>query len=409
MQIKNIINLLKLQGKNIILDDFSVNSKDNTAFFFIHKKISSCSCPCCNTVTNHIHDYRQQKIKHVPFNGYKTYLVLKKARFVCTNCGKQFDYNYHDIVNSKFRCSNVLYLKIIDDLQNTSMSIKEIAAANFVSPGVVTRYLNYFSFLMHWNNVTELPEHIGIDEFKGNCDDNTYQFHVYDLDSKRTIQILKTRKYSDVFDFFNSISNRNQVKLVTMDLYSSFKNAVRDKLKNAKIIADRFHYTRIVSNALDNLRLEIWHNTKGHEKKYFKGIKKALLKDIETVKPEKLLKFEERLNYAFDFSGKLKYGYQLYQQFLRIKDADTFQEKRKLFNDWILEAESSTLPTFASAANTLHAWHTEILNSFLYNYSNGKTEGKNNKIKVIKRIAYGYRNLNNLRNRIKIRDLQNQI
>ena len=51
-----------------------------------------------------------------------------------------------------------------------------------------------------------------------------------------------------------------------MDLYAPFKNAVKAKLKKAIIVADRFHYTRIVSYALDSLRLEIWRNTKGSEK-----------------------------------------------------------------------------------------------------------------------------------------------
>ena len=408
MHKKNIIKLLKLQSKNIILDNLVVDSKSNTTLIFVHKKISQCSCPSCASLTDSIHDYREQKIKHVPVNGFKTFLVLTKARLVCPNCGNQFDYNYNDIVNPKFRCSNALFLKIIDDLQNTSMSIKEIAAINFVSPGVVTRYLNYFSFFMQWNNITELPEHIGIDEFKGNCDKNKYQFHVYDLDTKSTIQILKARTYDEIFNFFKSITNRNDVKLVTMDLYAPFRNAVHNKLKKANIIADPFHYTRIVSSALDELRINIWRNTKGIEKKYFKGIKRTLLKDIEKIKPENLLKFEEHLNYALNFSGELKYGYELYQQFLRIKDADSFEEKCKLFNNWILEAQSSTLPSFESAANTLQSWYTEIINSFKYPYSNGRTEGKNNKIKVIKRIAYGYTNLNNFRNRIKIRDLQNQ-
>ena len=51
-------------------------------------------------------------------------------------------------------------------------------------------------------------------------------------------------------------------------------------------------------------------------------------------------------------------------------------------------------------------WNKEILNSFKTSYTNSSTEGKNNKIKVIKRIAYGYKNLDNFRNRIKLMDLK---
>lgn len=310
---------------------------------------------------------------------------------------------YSDIVNPRFRSSNSLFNKIIDDLK-LSCSFKDIATMNHVSVSLVIRYLAFFSFLMQWHITTSLPKHIGIDEFKGNCNSSKYLFHIYDLDTKETITILKSRDFSTIVNFFNNITNRNDVELVTMDLYSPFKNAVQAKLKNAVIIADRFHYTRIVAQAMDSFRLFLWRHCKGKEKKYLKNLKKILLKDIESVPKDKLLEFEEKLNHAFDISSELKYAYHLYQSFLRIKDADTYEEKCKRFKDWLSDALSSTINEFKSAAETLLKWNKEILNSFKYQYTNSSTEGKNNKIKSIKRVSFGFRNLNNFRNRIKIRD-----
>lgn len=312
--------------------------------------------------------------------------------------------DYSDIVNPKFRCSNQLFFSIINDIQNTSMTLSQVARNNNVSFGVVVRYLYFFSFLMQWENIHTLPKHIGIDEFKGNCNGSKYLLHIFDLDTGKTVTILRTRKYDDLINFFNTIDNRNDVELVTMDLYDSFRNAVKAKFKNATIVADRFHYTRIVANALDNFRLDLWHNSKDIEKKYFKNLKLSLLKNIEKVNSDYLLKHEEKLNYAFEINGDLKYAYQLYQSFLRINDADSYDEKVKLFNDFISDCLSSTLKTFNSAANTLLKWNKEILNSFNTHYTNSATEGKNNKIKVIKRISYGFRNLSTLKNIVMLRD-----
>lgn len=402
---KNYIKkLLNLQGKNIILDEKLTNISENTLSIYISKKITECVCPSCNSKTKKIHDHRIQKIKHSPVNGYITYLYLKKTRLFCTNCGKKFYMNYNDIVNPRFRCSNELFNNIINNLQNTSMTITDVAKMNNVSTGIVSRYLLFFAYLMQWENITKLPKHIGIDEFKGNCDNSKYLFHIYNLDNGKTVTILRTRKYSDLIKFFDSIENRNEVELVTMDLYDTFRNVVKAKLKKAIIVADRFHYTRIVANALDELRLNIWRNTKGSEKKYFKGLKLNLLKDIEKVKPGNLLKHEEKLNYAFELSGDLRYGYQLYQSFLRIKEANCYQEKVKYFKDWLSDASSSTLKTFKSASETLLRWNKEILNSFNTSYTNSSTEGKNNKIKVIKRNGYGFRKLSTLRNLIMLKD-----
>lgn len=403
MHNNNTIKLLKLQGKNIKITKEVIDSKNNTATFYIYKKVVQTPCPCCNTMSKRIHDHREQKIKHTPINGYKTFLVLKKTRLLCTNCGKKFYMNYDDIVNPKFRCSNQLFNKIIDDL-SLSLSFKEIARINFVSPGVVTRYLFFFSYLMQWNEVTSLPKHIGVDEFKGNCDKSKYLFHIYDLDTNETVHILKTREYNEIFNFLSNVQNRDNVEIVTMDLYSTFKKAVNDKLKKAVIIADRFHYTRIISQALDELRLKVWRNSQNHEKKYFRYLKRILLKDIETISPEKLLSVQERLNYAFSISPELKYAYELYQSFLRIKDGLDYEDKCNRFKDWLNDAQCSTISEFKSASETLLKWNKEILNSFKYTYTNSATEGKNNKIKVIKRISYGFRNLVNFINRIKIRD-----
>ena len=65
---------------------------------------------------------------------------------------------------------------------------------------------------MQWHITTSLPKHIGIDEFKGNCNSYKYLFHIYDLDTKETITILKSRDFSTIVNFFNNITNRNDVE-----------------------------------------------------------------------------------------------------------------------------------------------------------------------------------------------------
>lgn len=337
--------------------------------------------------------------------GFKTKLILKKTRLLCLNCNKRFDMFYGDIVNFRFRCANELFFNIISDLKHTSSTFKDVANRNFVSTGVVIRYSHLFSFLMQWENITSLPKHIGIDEFKGNCDGSKYLFHIFDLDTSKTVCILKSRKCDDLISFFNSIENRNEVELVTMDLYSPFKNAVKAKLKNATIVADRFHYTRIVSNSLDELRLQIWRNLPKEEKKFFKYIKLALLKDKINISEEQTIEHKLKLERAFEHNRDLEKGYNLYQDFLRIKNGNNYRQKAKLFSTWIDRALSSGLTEFESAANTLLQWNKEILNSFKYTYTNSSTEGKNNKIKVIKRTAYGFRKTKNFQIRIMLSDL----
>ena len=261
----------------------------------------------------------------------------------------------------------------------------------------------HYNILLSHKYKLQLPQRIGIDEFKGNCNGSKYLFHIFDLDTHKTVDILQSRTYDFLEDYFSkfSLEQRCNVKVVSMDLYSPFKRVIKDKFYNATIVADNFHFTRIVMNALDQLRLNLWRNTNGKEKNYFKNIKHALIKDIS----KSTQKDNDTLLYAFELSPILKYAYKLKQEFLDIKKKNTFEEKENAFKKWLDDAESSTIKEFKTPVKTLKQWHQYISNAFQLNFSNGPVEGKNNLIKTLKRISFGFKNLNNFRARILLCEL----
>lgn len=134
-------------------------------------------------------------------------------------------------------------------------------------------------------------------------------------------------------------------------------------------------------------------------KKYrllFKHSKRLLIKRNVKLKDWK----KERSNSLLYISDEMLQAYYLKEQFYKIMDANDRQTAKRLMSDWISSAESSNIEEYMYCAKTLLNWQTGILNSFDVPYSNGFTEGCNNKIKVLKRNAYGYRNFEQFRNRI---------
>ncbi len=391
MQKYNITKLLGIQQVTVK----NIRECENCLEIDIETKKKPHKCPSCNNMTSIIHDYRIQKIQHISIGKKRTFLNLKKRRYCCPNCGKKFYENY-TFVQKYFRKSNAVFENVCDDLKSLK-NFKTISKDNNISTPTVVRYMHYNFYLSNKHNFT-LPEKIGIDEFKGNCGQEKYQFHIFDLDTRETIDIVKSRKYDDLETYFSSFSleQRCNVKIVSMDLYSPFKRIIKDKFYHATIVADIFHFTKLVMQALDELRLSIWRNTKGAEKKYFKSIKLSLAKDISKVND----KDTEKLLYAFEFSPILKYAYNLKQQFLDIKNLSSFEEKEKAFKKWLDDAEGSTIKEFKRPVKTLRQWHEYISNSFKLNISNGPVEGKNNLIKTLKRISFGFKNLENFKERI---------
>ena len=108
----------------------------------------------------------------------------------------------------------------------------------------------------------------------------------------------------------------------------------------------------------------------------------------------------ERVEYLLYFNDDLRSAYYLKELFYKILDCENGEIGKMLFSKWILTAENSRLSDYRECASTFMNWGKSILNTFDYPYTNGFTEGCNNKIKVLKRNAYGYRNFERFRKRI---------
>ena len=397
MQNNCITELLNIQGVKVK----DIKNNENILEVYIETKPKLHKCPSCHYYTKHVHDYRIQKIQHVLVGSIQSYLYLNKRRYVCPHCNKRF-YEDYSFIQKYFRKSNDVYKKVISDLKQTK-NFKTIANDNKISAPTVVRFLNYKIFMDNQYSYSRtLPKHIGIDEFKGNCDGTKYLFHIFDLDTHETIDIVNGKSYDVLENYFSRIENKSNIEIVSMDMCKLFKRIIKDKFPKAHIIADCFHFTRLVMNSLDELRLNIWRTAKGNDRKYFRWLKLSLMKDISKATQEDA----DKLLQAFEHSPILKYAYNLKNEFLKIKVLNTFEEKEQAFRKWLDKAESSTIKEFKKCISTLREWHEYISNYFKFNFSNGPTEGKNNLIKVIKRISFGFRNFNNFRNRILILNLK---
>lgn len=181
-----------------------------------------------------------------------------------------------------------------------------------------------------------------------------------------------------------------------MDMNRSYLELAKAFLPKATIVIDRFHVVRYVTWALENVRKRIQKQLHPDKRKYFKRSRRLLLSHQKKLKEDHLQALEVMLSQ----SHELAMAYYLKELFYGFMQSPNKKEAIKRLRKFILSAQVSHLPEFQPTLTMLGNWSTYILNSFDCSYSNGYTEGSNNKIKVIKRNAYGYRNFDNFRNRI---------
>ena len=343
-------------------------------------------CPSCGSETDRIHDYRDQIIKDIPYMK-DSYLHLRKRRYVCRECSKRF---YEDVpfLPRYYRMTNRLVSSILYDFSKVK-SASQIAKEHNVS---VTTAIRYFDYVSYKNR--SLPEVLSIDEFKGNAGGEKYQCIVTDAKNKKILDILPNRKEYDLIRYFKAFSTRNSVKYFVTDMNPHFKEVAKTCFPKALIIADRYHVSRQVMWAMERVRkVEQKHLSQTH-RRYFKRSRYLLCKN--ELDEEEC----QRLALMFELAPRLATAYYLKNKFLEVMHCKNSYEAKKKLADWMLLAEFENMPEFEDCITAYRNWSQEILNAIDYPWSNGFTEGCNNKTKVLKRTCYGVRNFDRFRNRI---------
>lgn len=348
-------------------------------------------CPCCGTMTDRIHDYREQLVRDLPAFGKAVFLHLRKRRYVCPECGKRF-YENISFLPRYYRSTQRRILAVINSFRET-VSASHIAKEHGISVSTALRYFDLIDY-----GSCKLPEVLSLDEFRGNAGGKKFQTIITDAKNMKVLDILPNRKLSDLISYFLKFSRKERlkVKYVVMDMSSLFRSVVETVFPKAKIIADRYHVVRQAMWAMENVRKRVQKGLSPEWRKYFKRSRYLLNKNPEKLTDDEL----DKLRVILGISSDLECSYELKNRFLKLMRSPDSKVGRALLSEWVYHAEIANLHEFDACTKAVHNWSEAILTSFDCPYSNGFTEGCNNKTKVLKRICYGVRNFARFRNRI---------
>jgi transposase len=179
-------------------------------------------------------------------------------------------------------------------------------------------------------------------------------------------------------------------------MWPAYLLAVRTVFPQVAVVHDPFHIVALVNRAIDETRRELCHTLSTPDRKVIKGSRFLLLRAGETLddparsRLEELMALNEPLYQAYLLKEDLR---QLWHQ-SNIDTAAVF------LSSWIERATATGLPHFRKLSATLKNHALQVLSWFHYPISTGPLEGLNNKIKVLKRQAYGFRDLDYFRLRL---------
>ena len=369
-----------------------VETENDITYIDLIMKKREHKCPVCGRMTSKVHDYRTQKVKDAPLFGCHTILRIRKRRHVCPDCGKRF-YESIPLVPKYQRTTTRLWAFVINELAEVQ-SMKAIAKRSGISGTSVARILDNLDYGM-----VNLPEVISVDEFKGNADGRKFQCILTNPKKHEVLDVLPERNVESIAGYFNEFENHANVRYVVMDLSSIFRSMAQTCFPKACIVADKFHVQRLVTWAFEDMRKTIQKDLGAKTRRYFKKSRFLMLKNKSSLTDDE----KERLSVMLSHSKDLGTAYYLLQKFQEVIQSKDKETAKKRLHEWHMHVgatDSERFRRFHTCVNTFIEWNDEILNAFETSLSNGYTEGCNNKIKVIKRNAYGLRNFSRFRKRI---------
>ena len=365
-----------------------------------------CGCVFNDKQTYEKNGFKSSDILMLDVCNHGCILRLKKQRYLCKHCGKAF--TLRDNVTEYGCCiSKNTKWKIANDLRN-KISEKDIAKNNNVSPNTVERVMDsYYDNQKLYKNY--LPKVLSFDEFKSvKSADGAMSFHLCNGETGQTIDIVEDRKLLSLLQYFSyySFNARKSVKFIVIDMYSPYVSLIKKMFPNAQIIIDTFHLIQLISRSLNKTRIKAMKNNKAVYNK-MKRYWKLILKDRNELDYSKWKKFTcfphfmteiDVVNYILDQSAELKATYYKYQELLQ-------SIKEKNYNDFLYainNINNNISDYMKTSIKTLIEFKDNIQNTFNNNYHNGYIEGNNNFIKVLKRIAFGFRSFRRFKARIMI-------
>lgn len=345
-------------------------------------------CAVCGSKATGIHSHHSRTVRDLPLGQRRrVHVNFKYRKIECERC--------------------------------VGFHVEDLGIADPGGPRVTQRFARYIYELCQLMTVKEVADHLGLNwktvkeidkrglreeygdtDYSGlrylAIDEIAYRSHhryltiVIDFDTGRVVWIGKERTTKTLDTFFEAMPNvaRECIEAVAMDMWEPFAESVRKWCPQASIVYDPFHIIAKYHDVIDEVRREEARQATGDlERKVVKGSRWLLLKNRDAPKQA------PRLQELLDVNQNLSKVYVLKDDLKAIWHHTDRTDMAEALTAWCQRAKEADLAPVNRFVETLLRHAHGILNHADHPIHNGRIEGVNNKIKVIKREAYGYHDL----------------
>ena len=344
-------------------------------------------CHECGSEAESIHSWHQRTLRDLDLGSNPGLMIYKYRKIICPECG--------------------------------SIKVEQLDVTDPGGPHVTNRMARYIYELCKLMPVEQVAEHLNLDwKTIKNIDkrflEDEYgetdyshsgylavdeismgKYHKYltviiDFITGRVIWAGKNRRVKTLDKFFKDMPQQDleNIEAVAMDMWDPFIKSVKKWCPNACIVFDKFHIVSNFNAVIDSVRRkeQCDKSLSEKEKKVIKGSRWMLLKNEDNLREKEIPKLDKLL----ELNENLSKVYILKDELKTIWDADTLETMKEALDDWCIKALQTELKPVIKFVNMLQKHRYGILAYADYPIHTSKLEGTNNRIKELKRRAYGY-------------------
>ena len=356
--------------------------------FHVEKAPGRVRCAGCKS--SHVIKFGRvdRRIRTVPIGQRRVWLMLHLHRLRCWDCGRialepvllAFARKHWTQHLGRYILELLKHATVQDVAEHLDMSwdtVKEIHAWALTQQFRKRR-------IQHL-------EYLGVDEIAV-CKGHKYLTIVVDLQSGEVVWVAEARQITSLEPFLKRLKRaKAPIKAIAMDMWPAYIGAVLRYYPSEVIVFDRYHVISDFNKVLDELRRQEAAAAPEVYRGAYLGVRYLLLKGQEKIqdRPEAQAKLQRLLS----LNQTLNTAYILKEELRDLWNCPARPEATRYLKDWLQKAEASGIRLLQQFAKTLAAHRCGILNYFDHRITTGKVEGINNKIKVLKRQAYGFRDM----------------
>ena len=353
-------------------------------------------CAHCNSKAVRKKDSYIRTVHHELIGHRRVLLQFKAFKLFCNDCRRYGNQQFPGInkhQRSTERLQGQIYHQHVSGVSQKDLSMHFKKGKATIERWYQRRYRLENKELSN----TPCPIVLGIDEHSFSRKQG-FATTLCDLRKHKIFDIVKGRSEPDLAGYLGSLTGKERVKVVCMDLSTTYRSIVKKHFPNARIVADRFHVIRLMQHQCMMTYRELSSEIKSN-----RGILALLRTRPDNLSVEKKAKRDKFLTDNPAIAAI--YAFQQQMHDVLMKKALTQKACQKLiptFLNMIESMKDSPFKHLATLGKTFDKWKDEIACMWRFSKSNGITEGFHRKMKLIQRRAYGFRNFENYRTRVRV-------